>query len=197
MNKHPLLVVQEIINKYGTDIKFEFSHYIYVPQTINDQRSTFLVLAKDLTPIKLQELCNSTPPGTELALHSKVLFLDCTVMHIPMIDLATRAAGIIGRVIDVLPLELAGSMIWFESGRSFHGYGTVLISQEDWVKFMGRLLLVNQPQLPPVVDPRWIGHRLISGYSALRWTKNTGHYLQKPELAKNAHLIMRSPSGGQ
>ncbi|MDP1594591.1 MAG: hypothetical protein Q8L80_10175 [Gallionella sp.] len=197
MNKHPILVVQEIIKKYGTDIKFEFSHYIYVPQTIDDQRIIFSVSAKDLTRIKLEELCNSTPPGTELALHSKVLLPDQTVMHIPMIDLATRATGIIGRVIDVLPLELSASMIWFESGRSFHGYGTVLISQDDWVKFMGRLLLVNLPQLPPVVDPRWIGHRLISGYSALRWTKNTGHYLQKPILAKNAHLIVGAPTKGQ
>lgn len=197
MNKHPSLVVKEIVKKYGTDLDFEFSHYIYVPQTIKDQRITFKVSAKELTLHKLEELCNTTPPGTELALHSRVIFRDCTIMHIPMIDLATRAAGIIGRVVDVLTPELSDSMLWFESGRSYHGYGTILIAQDDWVKLMGRLLLVNQPQLPPVVDPRWIGHRLISGFSALRWTKNTGHYLQKPELAKNAHLIMRSPSGGQ
>lgn len=192
MKKHPSLIIQEIVRKYGTEIEFEFSHYIYVPRTIDDQRTTFHVSAKELTLLKLEELCNSTPTGTELALHSKVLFPDKLIMHIPMIDLAARATGIIRRVIDVLPPELLGSMIWFESGRSYHGYGTVLISPEEWVKLMGRFLLVNQPQLLPVVDPRWIGHRLISGYSALRWTKNTGHYLQKPELAKNAHLIMRS-----
>lgn len=145
-------------------------------------------------PIELEELCNSTPDGMELALNSRVLLADKTVMHIPMIDLATKAAGIISRVLDVLPTNLSGAMIWFESGRSYHGYGTVLISHDDWVKLMGRFLLVNQPQVPPVVDPRWIGHRLISGYASLRWTKNTGHYLQKPELAKNAYLIVGSQS---
>lgn len=190
MNKHPSLVVQEIVNKYGTEISFEFSHYIYVPRTIEDQRSTFTLSARELTPSKLEELCNSTPDGMELALNSRVLMADKKIMHIPMIDLATRAAGIIGKVLDVLPTNLSGTMIWFESGRSYHGYGTVLISQDDWVKLMGRFLLVNQPQVPPVVDPRWIGHRLISGYASLRWTKNTGHYLQEPELTKNARLIV-------
>lgn len=192
MKKHPSLVIQMIIEKYGNDIQFEFSHYIYVPKTINDQRNTFTVSAEELTPIKLNDMCNSAPQGTELALHSKVLFQDGAVMHIPMIDLATKAAGIIGRVIDVLPQELLGSVIWFESGRSYHGYGKVLISKEHWVTLMGRLLLVNQHQLPPVVDPRWIGHRLIAGYSALRWTRNTDYYLQKPELVKNDHLIAGS-----
>ena len=192
MIKHPSLVIQEIVKQYGTDFNFEFSHYVYVPRTIKDERNTFVIPAQELTQIKLEELCASTPIGTELALHSRVLFLDGTVKHIPMVDLAARSTGIIRLVIDVLPVELLDSMIWFESGRSFHGYGTVLISEKDWIKLMGRFLLVNQPQLPPVVDPRWVGHRLISGYSALRWTRNTSHYLQVPELAKNTHLIIKS-----
>lgn len=197
MKKHPSLIIQEIVDKYGTDLEFEFSHYIYVPRTIDDQRSTFTISAKKLTLEILDELCNSTPEGMELALNSRVIQRDKTVVHIPMIDLATKATGIIGKVLDVLPSNLSGSMIWFESGRSYHGYGTTLISQDDWVKLMGRFLLVNQPQVPPVVDPRWIGHRLISGYASLRWTKNTGHYLQKPELAKNAYLIVGTQSRGQ
>lgn len=195
MKRHPSLVIEEIIKKYGTEIQFEFSHYIYVPNTINDQRTTFTVCAEELTPIKIKELCDLVPRGAELAVHSKVLLGDGTVMHIPMVDLTTRAVGIIGRVIDVLPSELLGSVIWFESGRSYHGYGMVLIPKESWIKLMGRLLLANQPQMLPVVDPRWIGHRLIAGYSALRWTKNTEYYLQEPELVKNAHLIMGSKAG--
>ena len=190
MKNHPSLIIQEIINRYGAELSFEFSHYIYIPRTIEDQRSTFTISARELTPKKLEELCSSTPEGKELALNSRVQLADKIIMHIPMIDLATRATGIISRVLEVLPSNLSGAMIWFESGRSYHGYGTVLISQDEWVKLMGRFLLVNQPQVPPVVDPRWIGHRLISGYASLRWTKNTGHYLQKPELAKKTRLIV-------
>ncbi|MHB1292207.1 MAG: primase 1D-like protein [Sulfuricella sp.] len=36
--------------------------------------------------------------------------------------------------------------------------------------------------MSPTVDPRWVGHRLISGYAALRWTKNTEQYLNTPTL---------------
>lgn len=191
MRKHPSFIIEEIVKKYGTDIQFEFSHYLYIPNTIKDQRNTFTLFAEELTPIKLKELCDSTPKGTELALHSRVLIREDIIMHIPMIDLATKAVGIIGRVVDVLPSKLIDSVIWFESGRSYHGYGKILISQENWIKLMGRLLLANQPQMSSVVDPRWIGHRLIAGYSALRWTKNTEYYIQEPELVKNAYLIMR------
>jgi hypothetical protein len=194
MKKHPSLIIQEIVDRYGTELEFEFSYYIYVPRTIEDKRTTFTIPANELTAETIEDLCNSTPAGMELALNSRVVMRDSTVMHIPMIDLATKATGIIGRVLDVLPSNLSDAMIWFESGRSYHGYGTVLISQEDWTRLMGRFLLVNQPQVPPVVDPRWIGHRLISGYASLRWTKNTGHYLQQPELAKNSYLIVGTQS---
>lgn len=196
MKKHPSLIIQEIVDRYGAELEFEFSHYIYMPRTIEDKRTMFTISANELTAKKIEELCNSTPEGMELALNSRVVMRDKTVMHIPMIDLATKATGIIGRVLDVLPSNLTDAMIWFESGRSYHGYGTVLISKEDWIKLMGRFLLVNQPQVPPVVDPRWIGHRLISGYASLRWTKNTGHYLQQPELAKNSYLIVGAQSRG-
>ncbi len=194
MKKHPSLIIQEIVDRYGTELEFEFSYYIYIPRTIEDNRITFTISANELTAKKIEELRTSTPEGMELALNSRVVLRDGTVMHIPMIDLATKATGIIRRVLDVLPSGLSDAMIWFESGRSYHGYGTVLISQEEWTKLMGRFLLVNQPQVPPVVDPRWIGHRLISGYASLRWTKNTGHYLQQPELAKNSYLIVGTQS---
>lgn len=99
--------------------------------------------------------------------------------------------GVISSVLNVLPKLLISKMIWYESGRSFHGYGTTLISNEEWIQLMGRLLLVNQPQQHPIVDSRWIGHRLIAGYSALRWTKNTDDYIQVPKLLKNIHLIQQ------
>lgn len=46
---------------------------------------------------------------------------------------------------------------------------------------MGKLFLATQVGVPPTVDPRWVGHRLIAGYAALRWTKNTPHYVDTPK----------------
>lgn len=188
---HPRLIVLQLIELYGKDIAFEFSYYSYKKNTIEDVRTTFKVEAKDITDNYLIKICDELPNGHNLAFHSTVYFKNGSVKHIPMVDLATRAVGVISKVLNVLPDELANKMIWYESGRSFHGYGTQLIESDVWINLMGRLLLVNQPQQHPIVDPRWIGHRIIAGYSALRWTKNTDDYIQIPKLVKNIHLIQQ------
>lgn len=188
--KHPRIVVRSIIDKYGSDLIFEFSHYLYKPQTIADQRKLFTVEGQILSnETYVDRMLKDVPEGMELSLNSRVYLPDGTVKQIPMIDLSAPAAGILGRVIDVLPVHVAESMLWFESGRSHHGYGRHLIDHTEWIQLMGRLLLANQPKMPPIVDPRWIGHRLIAGYSALRWTRNTDYYVQEPVLSKKAHLI--------
>lgn len=189
INNHPRFIVHKLIELYGNEMIFEFSYYSYKRDTIEDIRSVFTVDAKNVDDDYLVNICKATPLGHNLAFHSTVYFKNGDIKHIPMVDLATRGIGVISKVLNVLPSELASQMVWYESGRSFHGYGTFLIQQDAWVKLMGRFLLVNQPQQHAVVDPRWIGHRLIAGYSALRWTKNTEDYIQVPKLVKNIHLI--------
>jgi len=71
-------------------------------------------------------------------------------------------------------------MEFFSSGRSFHGYSTYLLGPKDWREFNGRLLLVNNNTIGNVIDSRWIGHRMIAGYSSLRWSKNTEIHSQTP-----------------
>lgn len=187
--KHPSFILWEIIDRYGSGLSFEFSHYIYTPRSIDDQRSIFKIHAKELSENAVQTLLSSIPDNAELALNSRVHFDDGKMLHIPMVDLSARVVGVVGKVLDVLPAPLAKDMLWFESGRSFHGYGINLLTYQEWIQIMGRLLLANLPQQPPIVDPRWVGHRLIAGYSALRWSKNTNNYIQMPQLVKNVHLI--------
>jgi hypothetical protein len=47
---------------------------------------------------------------------------------------------------------------------------------------MGRLLLLNLPEKPCLVDTRWVGHRLIGGYAALRWSAKM--HPRKPALVR-------------
>ena len=68
----------------------------------------------------------------------------------------------------------------FDSGRSFHAYGNRLLSTEEWIQFMGSLLLLNEPGKNKLIDTRWIGHRLMAGYSSLRWSCNTRWYKRFP-----------------
>lgn len=99
-----------------------------------------------------------------------------------MVDFATRSRAQLPKLNEYLGSKVADSMLWFDSGRSFHGYGATLVTATEWRQLMGRLLLANKPNLLPLIDPRWVGHRLIAGYSALRWSCNTSQYIQPPQL---------------
>nr|WP_166487022.1 hypothetical protein [Cupriavidus necator] len=130
-----------------------------------------------------------TPQGQELAVHSDFHLAGGRHAHLVMVDMATSAKAHLEKLRVFLGGHSFQRISWFASGRSFHGYGEDLLPASEWVKFMGLLLLANQPSLEPTVDPRWIGHRLMAGYAALRWTRNTAHYLVSPsavELAPKA-----------
>jgi hypothetical protein len=105
---------------------------------------------------------------------------DNQTLHLVMVDMSTGARAHLEKLRAFIGDNYADKIAWYRSGRSFHGYGDTLLTGELWVRFMGLLLLANQPSLEPTVDPRWIGHRLLAGYAALRWTKNTEHYLSAP-----------------
>jgi len=113
-------------------------------------------------------------------------------MHLVMVDMSTSARAHLEKLRGFLGDNFFQRISWYASGRSFHGYGESLMEQEEWVEFMGLLLLANQPRLEHTVDPRWIGHRLLAGYSSLRWTCNTSHYLTLP---RSIELLGRSRVG--
>ncbi|MBU9577243.1 hypothetical protein KTE26_02190 [Ralstonia mannitolilytica] len=180
-DNHPLLIVDQIRKIYGEGCICTFSEYEYRPQSIVDNRRVFEVPISDVDRPWLRLNLTGLSSGAELALHSNIRW-NGEVRHIPMIDFATRSRAQLPKLNEFLEGRIADSMLWFDSGRSFHGYGTTLITEAEWRELMGRLLLANMPNLPPLVDPRWVGHRLIAGYSALRWSCNTKQYIQLPEL---------------
>jgi hypothetical protein len=165
----------------------EFSHYLYTPQSIADHRYTFeLSREQFVAPAIVERVIASTPPEYELAMHSKVRLWNGGTLHIPMVDMSTSAKAHLPKLQNFIENVGFGAFVWYSSGRSFHGYGNRLLNQEEWVGLMGTLLLSNQKGMMPTVDPRWIGHRLLAGYSALRWSKNTFYYLNTPALLPQA-----------
>jgi hypothetical protein len=181
LKSHPILLVQRMKKIYGEDLVLTFSRYRYFPQSLVDIRESFCLRSSEVTELWLESTLESLGPGLELAFHSNVA-TPSGIMHIPMVDFATKGRAQLDKLRNFLGSEVAGEMLWFDSGRSFHGYGLKLIPDRDWTAFMGRLLLSNQPNVPPLIDPRWVGHRLIAGYSALRWSGNTDHYLHVPRM---------------
>lgn len=175
---HPISLIQPWLQSADEDWLATLSRYQYFPQQIEDRREIITVKLGVLTPNWLNDQLCSLPEGCELALHS-VLRQGRRELHIPMVDFS--AASIEPElVVDWAYRYLGITLKLFDSGRSFHGYGTELITRSKWIKLMGLLLLSNMPKEPPLVDARWVGHRLLAGYSALRWSYNSSNYLRIP-----------------
>jgi hypothetical protein len=179
---HPFRLLHLLRQRYGPEVYLEFSKYSYQARSLRDERQIFQVPAWNFHEQQLVDLLNSLPQGYELALHSKVYVSPNSFMHLPMIDCSTKKIESLTQIARFLPPDIVESFYWYNSGRSFHGYGMQLLDHAAWVDFMGRLLLVNTPGHQPVVDPRWIGHRLMAGYSALRWSWNSSQYLHPPRF---------------
>ena len=178
---HPYYCLSRLYQK--DDAVFHFSKYKYVADTLFDEREAIMVSGAELTAEWVESTIQSLKPGFELALHSNVLIKNRT-HHIPMIDFTLSGSitfDVIDRMRCFLPRSVMLNLAIYESGRSFHAYSTALIRPKDWIEFMGRLLLINSNISPDIIDTRWIGHRLIGGFSSLRWSNNTKQYLGMPK----------------
>lgn len=159
-----------------------FSYYRYIPQTLVDNRHYFEINVDDFLDERFMgHVMSLCPPGMELAFHSTVRLRTGEEMHLPMVDMFTSSLIQLEKLKPSWGDDLYPLVKWYWSGRSFHGYVNQIIYHSEWVSLMGRLLLVNQPNMPSMVDPRWVGHRLNAGYAALRWTCNTPHYIEMPK----------------
>lgn len=182
---HPYWHIRKVAEIYPSIKEFYFSYYHYYPKTIEDERKTFkmerhLLLQEEI----VQQVMENTPSSYELAFHSLVVNDDNEIYHLPLIDMHSMSFSQLkkfSRFIEIFSAKSLGT-VWFDSGRSYHGYGSVLLKNSEWVAYMGRILLANDPTMPPIVDPRWVGHRLMGGYAALRWTMKTSQYKTVPKL---------------
>ena len=189
LSTHPYLVVSELLERYGNELEFEFSKYMYTPNSLFDEREIFSVRGLECCESLVIDLLNDLNDRKELALHSKVKKKNGKVYHIPMIDFSfvDDWEEEFKRLIrNILPRKITRDLVVFSSGRSYHGYSTCLITPKEWREFMGILLLLNAPGNCKYIDCRWIGHRLVGGYSSLRWSCNTHNYLTLPSRLKIA-----------
>ena len=179
---HPIVVAGFLRERYGDELTLQFSRYFYRPRSVFDEREVFEVNIWEISDSWLEAQFSSLRPGWELALNSLVISKGGRRLHLPMIDFVGKDLGVVGtpRFTETVGRKLTSEMLYFDSGRSVHAYSITLLTRSNWVKYMGRLLLLNEPGEKPRIDSRWIGHRLHSGYAALRWSKNTNLYTSLP-----------------
>lgn len=184
-NEHPAAVIDQFVQSLPFGTSVELSTYSYVPKTIGDERSVFRVSAPRILS-EFRRKCRSLDPGREIAFHSRVrLGFRGKIRHIPMIDFkASRIEACEIGGLAALRKEFGIDQAFFySSGRSYHMYGLMLLTQQEWLRFMYRLLLLNDDEAE-CVDGRWVAHRLLAGYSALRWTLNSAQYQSIPTLVQ-------------
>jgi hypothetical protein len=184
---HPIEFLKKLRQIYGNNMELNFSRYRYRRRVREDVRESFAAPLKKVNKRWLLYQLSSLAAREELALESRVLFND-KVRHIPMVDFYGMGHGQLTAILDVLPRYTRREPFVYFTGRSFHAYFPVLVSRRQWVKFMGSALLCNTPEHPRVIDQRWVGHRLIAGYSALRWSWNTERYNGFPRRVDPAVL---------
>jgi hypothetical protein len=177
---HPVDLLDFFTAAFG-QFELEFSKYIYRPRSTLDDREYFRASAAEAFR-RYKALEEGLLPSQDLALHSTITFSGSNKRHIPMMDLMGKFdeswVQPIGRAMALFGVE---EFAVYSTGRSAHVYGLGLISPEQVTPFFARSLLLNLPDQPPIVDSRWIGHRLLAGYGSLRWSCNGEQYLQKPE----------------
>ena len=178
---HPICFIKTFLDQQQRVQDVFLGIFRYHPQSLIDDRVNHRVRVEKLQH-KYDALANHLQKDEEIAFHSLVTTTDRKLnneRHIPLVDFKSRIRPRVEEAADLLINEYAVERAaLFASGRSFHLYLGKLMRQDAWVKFMGRLLLLNTPRGHMLTDSRWIGHRLMAGYGALRWSANLEPYLK-------------------
>ena len=191
IQEHPGLVVEEIATRHGLNLAFTYSRYEIAPpglQAVAPRSGVLRVSGSEITSDWIADRLSELSPNEEMAWHSWVEKRGAG-FHIPMIDFVGRPArSVLCDVSRELAAELNidAHLIVFDTERSYHGYFPDLIPEKAWPKYLGELLLLNKDNRQPFIDVRWIGHGLIRGFTALRWSKNTNRYPAMPRLLPRA-----------
>lgn len=181
---HPFFGLRDLFK--SEDILFTFSKYKYIADSLFDEREIIKIKGEEISEQWVHEQIKSLSENQELAIHSLVTIKGRSY-HIPMIDFSLDeefSIAVFHRMGMYLSKKILLQTLFYSSGRSYHAYSLNLLSPKQWLEFMGRLLLINPPNNSSVIDTRWIGHRLIGGFSSLRWSNNTDQYLAMPKKIK-------------
>jgi hypothetical protein len=171
---HPIEFVESALSVESGIRHVQFSKYRRHPQSLLDdcliQTTPVARLRSAFARLKL-----GLRENENVAFNSVITLRGraSSIRHLAMLDFVSASARKTERACEILISEYSPrTAALVHSGRSYHLYMAKLMSRRQWVRFMGRVLLLNPHEGPPIIDSRWVGHRLMAGYAALRWTIN-------------------------
>ena len=108
----------------------------------------------DITVENLNRIISSLPEDSVLGVLSGVIVRD-REFHLPIMDFACRESPEnLAKIEQFLRILGHNKGVILTSGRSYHYYGVGLMSEEQWLSFLGDCGLSG------LADPRYIFHRL-------------------------------------
>lgn len=182
---HPIDFIESLVAVDSHIVKAQISVYRYHPESLFDDRTTYSIAVEQLRA-KYETLSVQLGENEDIAFHSLITIGDKRrefKRHLALVDFVTADITRAEATAEILIAELSSppcALVY--SGRSYHLYLGVQLTPLSWTSFMGRLLLLNPRNGPAVIDARWVGHRLMGGYSALRWSAKHSPYL--PEIVR-------------
>ncbi|WP_312629502.1 hypothetical protein [Scandinavium sp.] len=185
INRHPILWVCDLMNAYQRwnvltlNAELTFSKYRYKPHSFEDDREIFKIPIRALDRSSLFDMLIDLEDGQELSLNSNIHDYN-NEYYLPLIDFGGKDSKSLEYSFREFCSYWNMEFQIYSSGRSYHAYGNRLLTYSEWIKFMGSLLLLNIPGSSKIIDDRWVGHRILAGYSSLRWSKNTSQYKKYP-----------------
>lgn len=134
----------------------------------------FRIDAHRLAADSVQTILSETPTDKALGLSSLCALKRGGFAHLPLVDFCLAATPDNQQVMIAAARRLGlKHAAVLESGRSYHVYGFDLMTEPEWARFLARALL-----LTPIVDVRYIAHRLLARRSVLRINSSVA----KPEV---------------
>ncbi|MBV9439137.1 MAG: hypothetical protein JOZ24_04010 [Candidatus Eremiobacteraeota bacterium] len=119
---------------------------------------------QDVSVAALRGLIEGLEKRYALAMSSRVTLLDGSDAHIPMMDFRCPPSSDNLKAVEHMATSVGQpDGAFLNSTNSYHFYGFTLMSEREWVVFLGKCLLFGT-----LVDARYIGHRLIDGECRLR-----------------------------
>lgn len=173
----PTDVIKVILKDNPLILELNFWAYCYVPLSHDERgRNPFwLTREQILRDGILGQIEGNMEESEQLAISSKVRLVSEETAHLPMMDfeIGKDEAGLTKVKTRLKQVGIANGYI-LESGKSYHFYGRDVLSQEQWLDFMGKCLLTSivhtRENIEQVADPRYIGHSLRRGCNTLRVT---------------------------
>lgn len=196
-NTHPIYFVESLLAQNELIYQVQLSRYHYHPQSLAEESNPVAVPAARLRDAFV-DLEKKLSANEDIAFDSIVRMRGkkSKKCHFALLDFQTSDLQRIEQASRLLIGEYdAKQAVLVNSGRSYHLYMGVLLTHDAWVRFMGRALLLNSRDEAPTVDTRWIGHRLIGGHAALRWSAKAKPFM--PEIIQRLSSNRASAEGAE